>query len=49
MATGGGDCRAGAADLRVFLLGAGDEIMLDPLADDIVLHPKADIQLLKID
>lgn len=36
--------RAQAADLRVFLLSEGHEVpMLAPVADDIVLHGKADL------
>ena len=35
--------RARAADLRVFLALPREVLMLDPLPEDIVLHPKADL------
>lgn len=35
--------RAKAADLRVFLLGEGPTVGLDPLEDDIVVQGKADV------
>ncbi len=35
--------RAAAADLRVFLVMPGDDLMMTPLPGDIVMHPKADL------
>lgn len=35
--------RAAEADLRVFLLEPGEQVKLDPLAEDIVVVPKADL------
>lgn len=35
--------RAAAADLRVFLAFPNEPLMLEPVAGDIVVHPKADI------
>lgn len=35
--------RAGQADLRVFLAGADETLMLEPEEGDIIVHPKADL------
>jgi tRNA modification GTPase len=35
--------RAKNADLRVFLAGAEEKLLLEPLADDVIVRPKADL------
>ena len=41
--------RAASADLRVFLAIPNEKLLLEPSADDIVVHPKADQYQLKTD